>query len=516
MNDDLVRLSVVGQILRRRWPQLVAAAAAGALLGAGAPLLLSPGYETSSRVLLQGPRSNDQLLTETQIATSSGVLDRTAAALGWGLSGPDLRDSVNVQLVDGNVIEIQGTAASPARAQELTDHLVEEYVRYSTQLVSSPTNASAQLLQEQREALRQQVAKTNERITELHGSVQRGGPTVDSVRASTQLEALRSALTGAVRRLDEAEETSSRANLVVLEPASLPGNRAEPTIATSAPVGALLAFLIAVFGHLVAARADRRLRSDSDIASALGSDVLSTVDVPNPPARAGNGTTPAPARFHRRLLRLLTGAQPWYAPQVPVPDDEFTRNVRYRRILARLRGAPEDPLRLLVVVAADDPVACLAAAQFAVATGLDGEPTSVVTDRAELAQLVQHTANASRAENPRLTILPSPDVVSPTARTVIRVAQVSPDRPTVPDDRRASGAIVVTTAGARTGWELVCIAAACADAGLSVLGTVIAYRARATENDSPVDQHDNAGTKDPARPDRPEISRNGTAMAGKA
>ena len=83
MNDDSARLTVVWQVLRQRWRLLVVIGAVGALVGAGASLVFSPGYETSTSVLLQGPRDPDELLTEAQVAKSSVVLDRAAGALKW-------------------------------------------------------------------------------------------------------------------------------------------------------------------------------------------------------------------------------------------------------------------------------------------------------------------------------------------------------------------------------------------------------------------------------------------------
>ncbi len=458
-----MRLSVIGQIVRRHWWRLAALAAAGALVGAGASLLFSPGYESASSVLLQGSRGEDELLTEAQIAMSSIVLDRTAAALGWGITGTELRDSVRAGVVDGSVIEIRGTAETTDRAQQLTDQMVEEYVTFSTQLVSSPSSASAQVLEEQRESLRQQVARTNRLITELHGSARQDALTVESVRTHTQLESLRTALAEAVEKLDEAEAASSRVNMVVIGPAARPTSPAEPTLTTFVAGGALLFGLLGLFAHLVAARADRRPRSDSEIAAALGSPVVGSVDVPEePPANTQQaGPTRRPLRPRRRARDDRHGE----APQLPVSGEDLGRNVRYRRVLARLRDAPEDPLLLLVLVADDDVTAHRAVAELAVAAGTDGGH-----------------------------------------RTELRVAHVSAARPTVPDHRGVSGALVVLTAGTRTAWELVGIAEACADAGHQVVGALVTHRARPI-GDRPVD---------PMRVASYQVPVNGKATAGSA
>lgn len=51
MNEDTVRLTMIGLLLRKRWRLLLVFAAAGAVIGLGASVLFSPGYETSANVL---------------------------------------------------------------------------------------------------------------------------------------------------------------------------------------------------------------------------------------------------------------------------------------------------------------------------------------------------------------------------------------------------------------------------------------------------------------------------------
>ncbi|WP_199431071.1 exopolysaccharide biosynthesis protein [Qaidamihabitans albus] len=429
MSDDLVRLPVIGRVVRRRWRVLAVLAVVGGLLGAGASLLFSPGYETSSSVLLQGPREEDELLTEAQIATSSVVLDRTAEALGWGVAGRDLKDSVEAGVLNGNVIDIRSTAESPERAQELADRTAEEYVRFSTQLVTDTGEASAQMLQEQRDVLRQRVTETNERITELHSAAAGEGVTVESVQARTELEALRSALEGAMKTLTEAEAAAGLANMVVMGPAAAPTEPAPPTMTQLAAGGAALFALLGVLGHLVAARADRRLRKEADIAAALGSPVLGSVDVP-----VEDRLPTRPTGLRARARRLLRTDEPWNIAELPGCADEAGLEVRYRRILGRLRDGPGQRRPVLVVVPGDDIAAHRAAERLARTSSDDG-----------------------------------------TASTPLRVVDVAAHRPTVPDGAGTSGAVLVVTAGTRTAWELVGITEACAEAGHAVLGAVVSH-----------------------------------------
>lgn len=271
---------MIGHILRERWRLLAAIAVIGALAGAGASVLFSPGYQASSSVLLQGTRNDSELKTEAQIAASTVVLDRTATGLGWNIPGIELQEAVTAKVADGNVITITGAADTPEQARLLADKVAEEYLAYSAQLASNTSNASDQLQQEQREALRRRVAETNDSITELSRAATQD-LTVESVQVRTQLEALRTSLADAMTRLDQADSASSRVKMVVMGPAQLPSAPAAPTLTHFVAGGALVFFLIGILGHLVSARADRRLRGEPEIGAALGAPVLGDVDAPD-------------------------------------------------------------------------------------------------------------------------------------------------------------------------------------------------------------------------------------------
>src|SRR4051812_42663599 len=129
LTDDTVRLALIGQVLRRRWRLLVALAVLGAAAGAGASGLFSPGYQTSSSVLLQGPREADELLTQADVATSSVVLDRAAAVLPWHPSGADLKKQVAASVANGNVVTLTVSADTAEHAQQLADQVAQQFVK---------------------------------------------------------------------------------------------------------------------------------------------------------------------------------------------------------------------------------------------------------------------------------------------------------------------------------------------------------------------------------------------------
>ncbi|MEU5249056.1 Wzz/FepE/Etk N-terminal domain-containing protein, partial [Streptomyces asoensis] len=144
MSDDTIRLVTIGRIIRGRWRLLALFALVGALLGYGASVLFPPRYTTSASVLLPGTWEERELLTQTEVATSSVVVDRAAARLGWaGVSGSDLRDHVGAKATDGNIIKISGTAETPERAQRLSDQVAKEFVSYATRIATESADPEA-------------------------------------------------------------------------------------------------------------------------------------------------------------------------------------------------------------------------------------------------------------------------------------------------------------------------------------------------------------------------------------
>ncbi|MER6077820.1 polysaccharide biosynthesis protein [Streptomyces sp. NPDC001833] len=422
MNEDTIRLATIGRILRWRWRLLVALAMVGALVGYGASVAVFPTrYTASAPVLLSGQWEDRELLTQVDIATSSAVLDRTAAALHWsGVSGTTLQDRVSAKAADGNIIKISGTADTPTRAQHLSDQVARQFVAFATGISASSTDPTTSGT----EALRKQVAEIDRRISALAQAAD-PGKTVESVQARTELEQLRSSLEDAMQKLDQADPATDKAGMVVMGPAPRPTGEAPPTRPQLIGAGALLFFVVALIGHLVAARMNRRLRTEPEIAAALGSTLLGTVDVPaEKPARRPRSRGP------RALFRRLLGTDTrWDMPAPRKSGDQAGSRIRYRRVCARLKERLPGAQKLLVVVP-------------------DGDETA----RRAAGQLAGEAKNGLQ----------------------LRVVEVSVDQPTVPDRDTESGALVVLSASRWTAEELAGIAEACADARLEVVGIVVA------------------------------------------
>ncbi|MFE1272295.1 Wzz/FepE/Etk N-terminal domain-containing protein [Streptomyces sp. NPDC058758] len=440
MSDDTIRLVTLGRILRRRGRLLTLLALVGALVGHGVSLLVPPRYTTSVSVLLPGSWEERELLTQAEVATSSVVVDRVAEGLGLrGTDGVELRERLSAEAAEGNIIRISGTADTPERAQRLSDLTAREFVAFAARVVGGATDPEAEA---RLEALRKAVEQAGRRITELADAAD-PGRTVESVQARTELEKLRTALRDAITKLDQTDPAagkSGRATMVVMGPAPRPAGEAPPTRAQLVAAGAVLFFLLAVVGHLAAARMSRRLRTEPEIAAALGTVLVGSVDVAGRrPVHRPEGR--GPRTWFRRLLGVDVR---WDVPAPRASGDESGRWIRYRRVCARLRERAPAARRLLVVVPDGDEIARRAAGRLVAEAGSGPGP-----------------GPSGRGE------------------PLLRLVGVTVAHPLLPDRAGESGAVVVVSPGSWTAVELAGIAEACADAGQEVVGLVLAGAVRA-------------------------------------
>lgn len=508
----MVRLSVMGQILRRRRRLLASLAVLGAVAGTLAWVLVPAAFASTSKVLLQGSRSEDEVLTEAQIAASRVVVDRAIAGLGWE-PGTVGRDAVSAEVGDGNVIDITVRAETPSRARELAERVTEEYLTFSTEIATRAADAAAGALRGRRADLQRQVDELDRRL----GSVPAPAAPPDArapvgTAASSTADGLRTAHTELLRELHDIEgriaETQAqaavgRANIRVIEPATHPSDPATPSLPQLVAGGMVLAPVLGTVVLVALRLADRRLRRKSDIAAALAAPVLGTV-----PAAANGAPTEAQTGGRRALLRWLLGD----GLPAMAPADRSLEPLRWRRVLDRLRGAPDDRLRLLVVVAADDRAALGAVARLAGAVADDGQ-VSVLTDLTDCPQLTAAVEPPAAGDDPEAVPVEvtTRRSLGPAPTTVLRVVSVTATRPTIPSDSEASSAVLVVTAGTRTGWELLAVAEACHEAMLPVLGAVVVV--------APGEEETVEGEPQPAAPQQPAAAAgqlNGQLTGGRA
>jgi hypothetical protein len=468
VGGDVVRLSAVGALARRRWRLLAVSALVGGLLGFGLSFVLSPGYSASSKVLLHGQPDKNQLATEAQIAMSLNVLDRVAADLQWGLSGIDLRSAVTVSVLDGNVLQVVGLGSTPERARALTDRATAQYIVESTKIGGDTAQAV-----EAAKAERRKVAQ--KRVDDLRAQLEKAQSTTATPEEAASVSQLTSAVAAAqadVTEMDrqDAQRTAGSpgsTTVSVLEPA-LDGGAASPTRVQLTAGGAAAAALVGLYGMLWARRRRGPLADPDEIAGALGAPVLASVVVAQDPIDGGDRHVDRSndSSYLGRLLALLSDDEEDAAPVIePHAAGETTR---YRRALARLGGSVRGRFDLLVIVLADDGAAFAAVAEFAASAAAVRGPVTIVADglpNAEHYRRLVGTDRRVRVTNERGEVR--------TARTVFLVTAVPVARPTVPEPGHVSGVLVILRAGTRTQDELADLAGACFDAGAPITGAVV-------------------------------------------
>jgi capsular polysaccharide biosynthesis protein len=464
MNETSIGLALIGRLLRKRWVVFTILAVLGACLGAASSLVLSPGYVSTAKVLLQGSRNPTEVPGETQIATSLIVLDHAAADLGLGVPGSELANRVSAEIVSGNVLVITGSGPTPQAAQQLADKITAEYVAFSTQIITDATNASNATTDKARAALQQKIDDANKRLTEIQGSpaVTAQGTEGDQARAEMQQQQrIVGEATKQLGQIDAATETTSLnqtlkgANVRIIQMATLPAGQSAPTLWQLAVAGAAAFVVLGLLAHLIALRTDKRLRRAQDMAAAAGAPVLAVVTVPR--------RTSAPTSPVRRILR---DDRRWAAEELPA-EDVRGRDARYQRLLSRLPTG-DGPAVLLAVLPAGDRLACDALVDLAVVAAAGPTPVTVVTEDDELTERVAAEAEAHGLGSALTAAAAMPGA----GALVLVVAVIAAGQPIVSTTQASDGALLLTEAGTRTGWELAGIAGACGDAGQPLLGLV--------------------------------------------
>lgn len=486
-----IDFALVGRLIRHRWRVLVALALLGGLIGLGLSFVLSPGYVSDSKVLLQGERDKDALPGEAEVATSSIVLDRSAQELGWGVTGSDLRGHVSAD-VELNVIQIHGSASAPEEAQQLTDRVTTEYVAFAAQIsgagASSPAPPPTADLQ-------RVVDDSNATIRRLQDSPDADSSGADGDRIRGEIARAQQDVARAnaqLRQADDPDASSGSSSQVrptgsVIQPATLPTGTSSPTMIQLIAGGAVLLVAAGILVHLVRLRLDPRLWDPDEVGAALGTDVLGSVEVARPAGVVPSG-----------LSGVLHDDRRWTGTESVPIEDARTRATRLRRIVGRLRAihpTPTGRLDVLVVVVEDDTAAVAMVPDLAVAAAEDGPVRLVGLDEDASGAVLR--AAADDGVDDRVSVGPEPPPVE--ARTAYEVVTVSLDHLLVPDSG-ASPVVVVVTLGTRTGLELAGLATACADAGRDLIGVVLAVP-RYVENLPDAESADDVredGAADPA------------------
>lgn len=301
-----------------RWFWLIVA---GILVAGGVAYFVSNNqpriYQASSRLLIdQAPGSSgneySQLLLEQRLATTyveliqlNPVLEETVNRMGLPY-GPDvLASRLSVSAPSETqilVVTVQDT--QPRRAAEVANTLSQVFIeqnekRQSARFVESIDNWEGQM-----EEYRQEIQDLQEQMAALDEP--------ETIQEEVALSQLQTALREAEIRYTEAfnnlealrvEEAKSTNNLILVEPARIPGSPVQPRPILNMVLGGLVGGMLAVGMIFLLDYLDDSVRSTEQLEEATGLSAVGAI------ARIKKGSVPEP----ERLL-------PHYSPRAPVAE----------------------------------------------------------------------------------------------------------------------------------------------------------------------------------------------------
>jgi capsular polysaccharide biosynthesis protein len=361
------------RLIRRYW-RVVAAFALVGVLGASAYLVMDPPtYHATSLVLLPDAQatstsgtaspSRNGVTTDGRIATSAAVLAPAGKKVDPGLSLSELQSRVSTSVVASGVLGITANGSSPAQAEALSNAVSNELVHFVTTSGSSSGNELAGL-QAQENQLDAQIADVQKEINQARqrqtavGATSAAGQQAAALvgQLTSEQTTLQLQLNSVKSQIVLAKQSTASANqgTVVIQQAAAAQGRSKLDEGSKVLVGLLAGLFVGVVLVLAVRRRDPRLWTRDELAAAVGSPVVLSLE--------------APARRTTKDWSALL------ARHQPTPQEEW----HVRRALREL-GLGEGGLRDLVAVSLDGDLPALAqVVKVAVAAAGSGLRTELV------------------------------------------------------------------------------------------------------------------------------------------
>jgi capsular polysaccharide biosynthesis protein len=486
VSEQVIDLRVASAPLRRHRGLLIGAAGLGLVAGLTYAFLRPPQYTSTSQVLLPPPTANPSgvsaaydTATQVKIAQSDKVLGPAGQALHPPVGAVDLARTVDVSALTSGVIQIQASAKTAVRAQQVADEVANAYVGYIQELIDTLSNADLANLQTRAKEIRASLGEVQSQITvtstrlksEPAGSADGKSDTV----ALAQLTATQGELTAQLnqiltQQIVGSQSLGSRAAGVLIQDASpatrvgLVGQRA-----LAATLGLLVGLVVMVFLLMVFGRRDRRLRSRDAIADALGSAVIASVRSRAPRGVSGwtelmrsynPGTVDAWA-LRQALHRLVVGE--------PTADGGAAESVGDVRI--------RHPVTMKVITLSNDARGLAVGPQLASYASSLGLATRLVAAQRQesAAALWAACARAKDDEELRRGLLVATEPFdSRDAELTVLLVVLDRRRPELVDLPDTAFTILALSSGSATAEDLAGAAVAAYDGGSPIDGILVA------------------------------------------
>lgn len=215
-------------------------------------LFRDPGFDQKvfgSSVLNLGTDPTREAATNVKLVGLDAIADRTAKALGHGLTGPEVQGEVSVEAQgQANVVAVRGTNHDPRFAAKLANTFAEEFIVFRRDADRKKITEAQRLVERDLEKL-----SASERAGEQGRSLQ------DQVKKLQVLAALQ---TG---------------NAELVQTADVPTSPSSPKTKRNGILGAFLGLLLGVGLAALFERLNRRLRETEELAEAYDLPVLGTI-----------------------------------------------------------------------------------------------------------------------------------------------------------------------------------------------------------------------------------------------
>jgi capsular polysaccharide biosynthesis protein len=277
-------------VLRRHRAVLVGATALGLAAGIAYTTARPPLYTSASMVLLPEQASADQTPrdpgTEQRVAGSAAVLGPAGRTLQPKLSAAQMAAHVSASAPSTTVVAFKASADSPAFARKLAQAAAVSEVAYVRDTSSAGISAQQRDFTERLDELNGSLDSLAGQILSTTKRRDAEGPTTRAGRAdSTALAQLTAQQADLVLQRDQVKQQAQTAaagiapsTATIIEPAADGHRPALPNrMLKYGAIGAGLALLLATISLTLFARRDRRLRYRDQIADALGSTVVASL-----------------------------------------------------------------------------------------------------------------------------------------------------------------------------------------------------------------------------------------------
>lgn len=484
MGEQPVDLRSTFSILRRNRRALAYAAAIGAAAGLCFGLLRPPMYTSASLVLLppaqasSGETAARDVKTQIRIAGTEVVLGPAGEAVKPPMSVGTLARRVKITAPTPEVLKVEASADTPARAEALSRAVAESELAYIGGAASSLTNAELAALADREEVLQASLDTLSEEIEKTAG--RRANEDADSAAGkadATALAQLAAQQASVVLQLDQLRDQSAGiqtgVDASIIQDAS-PGKR--PGLVGRFMVNMLLglaaAVVIAAIFLLVFGRRDRRLRYRDEIADAVGTTVIASIRSRAPRAVAG---------WTSLLEGYDPGAVDSWALRQALRQLVLGESAIGSRQADRSEGAVRPAASITMVTMSDDPRALAMGPQIAAYAASVGVRTRlVIAQRHEAADALWAACSRVRGDEevrPGLFVSTRPDEQSDEQHEVdltIVLAVVDRGKPELLDLPGATLTILAVSAGSATAEDLARTAVKADDAGSRIGGIIVA------------------------------------------